>query len=51
MVPQEDFFKRYAVNVIVRREPGSGAPVIEEQNPTYAALIGMSPARSTSASW
>jgi lon-related putative ATP-dependent protease len=40
MVPQEDFFKRYAVNVIVRREPGSGAPVIEEQNPTYAALIG-----------
>lgn len=38
--PQEDFFKRYTVNVIVKREPGSGAPVIEEQNPTYAALIG-----------
>jgi predicted ATP-dependent protease len=40
VAPQEDFFKRYVVNVIVRRLPGSGAPVIEEQNPTYAALIG-----------
>jgi predicted ATP-dependent protease len=40
VVPQEDFFKRYAVNVFVRRTPGEGAPVVEEQNPTYAALIG-----------
>jgi lon-related putative ATP-dependent protease len=35
-----DFFKRYQVNVAVRRRPGAGAPVIEEQNPTYTALIG-----------
>jgi lon-related putative ATP-dependent protease len=38
--PQDDFFKRYLVNVAVRRTPGAGAPVIEEQNPTYTALIG-----------
>jgi predicted ATP-dependent protease len=36
----DDFFKRYAVNVIVRHTPGAGAPVVEELNPTYAALIG-----------
>jgi lon-related putative ATP-dependent protease len=35
-----EFFKRYSVNVVVSRAPGTGAPVIEEQNPTYAALIG-----------
>jgi lon-related putative ATP-dependent protease len=38
--PQDDFFKRYLINVAVRRTPGAGAPVIEEQNPTYTALIG-----------
>jgi predicted ATP-dependent protease len=38
--PQEDFFKRYAVNVVVRRVAGAGAPVVEEQNPTHPALIG-----------
>jgi predicted ATP-dependent protease len=36
----DDFFRRYAVNVIVRHTPGAGAPVVEELNPTYAALIG-----------
>lgn len=40
MMPPEDFFKRYAVNVVVRHEPGAGAPVIEERHPTYAALVG-----------
>jgi lon-related putative ATP-dependent protease len=40
LLPQEDFFKRYAVNVIVRHDPADGAPVIEERNPTYAALVG-----------
>jgi predicted ATP-dependent protease len=40
LLPQEDFFKRYAVNVIVRRDPAGGAPVVEERHPTYAALVG-----------
>ncbi|NJD09485.1 MAG: ATP-dependent protease [Gemmatimonadetes bacterium] len=40
LLPQEDFFKRYAVNVIVRNAPAGGAPVIEERHPTYAALVG-----------
>ena len=40
LLPQEDFFKRYAVNVIVRQDPAGGAPVIEERHPTYAALVG-----------
>lgn len=34
-------FRRYMVNVIVGNgEPSSGAPVIEEINPTYGNLIG-----------
>jgi lon-related putative ATP-dependent protease len=38
--PQDDFFGRYAVNVVVRHEPGMGAPIIEESHPTYTALVG-----------
>ena len=34
-------FRRYMVNVVVGNgEPGSGAPVLEEINPTYSNLIG-----------
>jgi predicted ATP-dependent protease len=40
LMPQDDFFKRYDVNVVVRNEPGAGAPVVEERHPTYAALVG-----------
>jgi len=40
LLPQEDFFKRYDVNVLVRHDPACGAPVIEERHPTYAALVG-----------
>ena len=31
---------RYQVNLLVGREGGGGAPVVFEDNPTYAALIG-----------
>ena len=33
-------FNRYAVNLIVGREPGKGAPVIYEDNPTLPNLVG-----------
>jgi lon-related putative ATP-dependent protease len=36
----EDPMARYAVNVIVSNQPGSGAPVLREENPTYHNLIG-----------
>ena len=39
-VPLEDFFRRYAVNVFVQHAPERGAPVVEEMNPTYSALVG-----------
>ena len=34
------FFLRYGVNVLVDRADAEGAPVIYEDNPTYANLIG-----------
>ncbi len=33
-------FNRYAVNLIVGREPEKGAPVIYEDNPTLPNLVG-----------
>ena len=39
-LPTDDFFRRYAVNVFVQQAPDRGAPVIEEMNPTYSALVG-----------
>lgn len=33
-------FRRYRVNVVVDRDGVAGAPVIYEDNPTYAGLIG-----------
>ncbi len=35
-----DFARRYAVNVLVTHQPGSGAPVVEEPNPTLKAVFG-----------
>ncbi|UCC24587.1 MAG: AAA family ATPase [Gemmatimonadales bacterium] len=39
-VSDGDFAGRYDVNVLVTHEPGSGAPVVEEPNPTLKALLG-----------
>ncbi|UCF10624.1 MAG: AAA family ATPase [Candidatus Bipolaricaulota bacterium] len=39
-VPQDDPFKRYAVNVLVDNCATEGAPVIVEQNATYTNLFG-----------
>ena len=39
-LPQDITTRRYAVNVIVSREPGSAAPVIVEEHPAYGHLIG-----------
>jgi len=36
----EDFFRRYRVNVLVTHTPGSGAPVIWEEEPSLPALAG-----------
>lgn len=33
-------FKRYKVNLLVNRNDTTGAPVVEESNPTYANLVG-----------
>jgi predicted ATP-dependent protease len=38
--PDEDFFRRYEVNPVVVHAPGSGAPVVEEANPTLRNLLG-----------
>ena len=35
-------FRRYRVNVLVQHEPGSGAPIVLEDHPTYANLVGRS---------
>ena len=32
--------RRYRVNVLVDHAPGSGAPVVDEPNPTYPNLVG-----------
>jgi len=38
--PVEGIPPRYRVNVLVSNQEGSGAPVIQEQNPTYYNLVG-----------
>jgi lon-related putative ATP-dependent protease len=38
--PQEQFFARYRVNVVVAQEHDAGAPVVIEENPTYYNLFG-----------
>lgn len=37
---RDDFTRRYRVNVLTARGEGSGAPVVYEENPTFANLIG-----------
>ncbi len=37
---KERFFNRYSVNVLVENDPGDGAPVVIELNPTYTNLFG-----------
>jgi len=34
------FFTRYDVNVVIAADDGAGAPVVAEDNPTYANLLG-----------
>lgn len=36
----DEFFRRYQVNPVVTRKPDSGAPVVEEDNPTLTNLFG-----------
>src|SRR5690606_42134432 len=38
-IANEEFQRRYMVNVLISREDGA-APVIEEPNPTFANLLG-----------
>lgn len=38
--PAEPSFQRYDVNVLVRKKPSKGAPVIFETNPTYHNVFG-----------
>jgi predicted ATP-dependent protease len=38
--PEIDPTRRYAINVIVSREPGSSAPVVFEGRPAYSHLVG-----------
>jgi predicted ATP-dependent protease len=38
--PTDGIPTRYQVNVLVSNEPGQGAPVIQEQSPTYYNLVG-----------
>jgi predicted ATP-dependent protease len=33
-------FRRYRVNVLVAHEEGAGAPIVTEEHPTYANLVG-----------
>lgn len=35
-----EFFRRYEVNVLVTRSPGTGAPVVEEPDPHLGNLLG-----------
>lgn len=39
-LPEDDFFRRYEVNVLVTHAPRAGAPVVEESNPTLRNLSG-----------
>ncbi len=34
------FFRRYQVNVLVDHAAGTGAPIVQEDHPTYANLVG-----------
>lgn len=38
--PEEDKFAKFKVNVIVKNEPGSGAPIIHLDHPTQGNLVG-----------
>jgi len=38
--PPEGTPTRYRVNVLVSNDPGAGAPVVQEQSPTYYNLVG-----------
>lgn len=38
--PEDGFFRRYDVNPIVVHTPDSGAPIVEESNPTLRNLLG-----------
>ncbi len=40
LMPEDVTQRRYAVNVIVSRDPGSAAPVITEDHPAYAHILG-----------
>jgi lon-related putative ATP-dependent protease len=39
--PRDDRFRRYQVNVLVDRSGLAGAPVIYEDNPTFANIVGV----------
>lgn len=38
--PEEDKFAKFKVNVVVKNEPGSGAPIIHLDHPTQGNLVG-----------
>ena len=38
--PEEDKYAKFKVNVIVKSEPGSGAPIIHLDHPTQGNLVG-----------
>ena len=38
--PEEDKYAKFKVNVIVKNEPGSGAPIIHLDHPTQGNLVG-----------
>jgi len=40
LIPEEFAERRYTVNVVVSRDPGSAAPIVGEEHPAYGHLIG-----------
>jgi lon-related putative ATP-dependent protease len=40
LLPDDFAQRRYAVNVFISREPGSPPPVVREEHPAYAHLVG-----------
>ncbi len=38
--PDGGLFRRYRVNVLVQHDQGAGAPIVVEDHPTYANLVG-----------
>lgn len=40
LVPDDFAQRRYAVNVVISREPGTPPPVVREEHPAYAHLVG-----------